>query len=274
MARSTFEQAGEDHAFESIIVADTLDTWLDHVGMYVDEFRLHITPDGYHTKVVDPANVGMTYTSLDKQAFESHRAGNDENGTLTVGLAIDRLQNVLGLIGSGDLVSIGFDEETRMLHLRAGEINQSIALIDPDTIRQEPSTPDLDLPTHVDLEVDSLRRAIKAVDLVTDHFHVGYYDGDSEHREPGLFFLGEGDTDDTLVDPAEDKQEIHAHGDTETLLSMNYLEDLEKILPKTGEVTIHVGKEMPIKFEFSETGSHDEESIETTVMIAPRIDKR
>ncbi|ADJ14434.1 beta clamp domain-containing protein [Halalkalicoccus jeotgali] len=269
MARSTFEQAGEDLAFESIIRAGTLDMWLDHVGMYVDEFKLHITPDGYHTRVVDPANVGMTETALDKQAFESHRAGADGNGTLVVGLAIDRLQDVIGLVSNDELVSIGFDDETRMLHLRAGEINQSIALIDPDTIRQEPDFPELDLPTRVDLEVGSLRRAIKACGLTSDQISVGFYDGESEHRNWGLFFSAEGDTDDTLVDPDETKQEVHEHGETDTILSMSYVEEMEKVLPKSGEVQIRVGKEFPIKFDFVDGG--DEETIETTVMLAPRI---
>ena len=269
MPRSTFEKESEELDFQSIIEAGSLDTWLDHVSMFHYEFRLHITPEGYSTRVVDTAGVGMIDTRLDKTAFESHKSGPTGEGSIILGVNIERIQDVLGLVSSDQLVEVTFDDESRMLHLNAGEVSQSVALIDPETIQQEPDMPDLDVPTEVVLPGRSLDTATKAADLVSKTITIGYYDGDSENRQEGLFFSAEGDIDDTLVEP--DEQSVESCGETETMLSVDYLKTLTKQVPKDGDVRITVGKEHPTQFDFTAEDQRGEETIESTVIIAPRI---
>lgn len=268
------EESGEEHAFKSIIHAGTLNTWLDNVGMFAEEFKLHITPEGYHTRVVCPSNVGMTDTQLDKRAFESHRSGTDNNGSLVVGLNIERLQDVLDLVEKYEtddtLCSVVFDEATRKMEIQYGDDKtRSIALIDPDTVRHEPDLPDFDLPVRVDIPPREFSYGVDSADLVSDHIEIGYDDGETAGRTEGLYFDATGDTDDAHHRP--DDQEIHESGAADTLLSLEYLKRVEKVLPNDATVTITVGEDFPIIIEFDETDTHGEDNIETTVVMAPRI---
>jgi proliferating cell nuclear antigen len=243
--------------FNAIVSAGTLRDALDSVSVLVDECKIRLEEDELAIKAVDPANVGMVDLSLDAEAFESYEA---DGGV--IGVNLSRLEDIAGMGAAGDLVHLELDEETRKLHIRIDGLSYTLALIDPDSIRQEPDIPDLDLPAEIVLEGSHLDRGIKAADMVSDHIALRVdQEADTFHIE------AEGDTDDVDLELGTEDLITLDGGPAESLFSLDYLKDMNKAIPSDAEVTMELGEEFPVKlhFEFAEgLGS-------VTYMLAPRI---
>ena len=243
--------------FKAIVSASTLRDALDSVSVLVDECKVRLNEDGLAIRAVDPANVGMVDLSLEAAAFESYEA---DGGVIGVNLA--RLEDIAGMGNAGDLVHLELDEETRKLHIRIDGLSYTLALIDPDSIRQEPDIPDLDLPARIVAEGNQLDRGITAADMVSDHINLRVdEDAETFHIE------AEGDTDDVDFEmSAADLIDLDA-GPASSLFSLDYLKDMDKAIPGDAEVTVELGEEFPVKlhYDFAEGLGN------VTFMLAPRI---
>ena len=243
--------------FKAIVRAERLQSTLDSVGVLVDECKIHLDDGGIEIRAVDPANVGMVDLSLDASAFESYEA----DGGL-IGVNLVRLQDIAGMADSGQLVELELDEETRKLHISIDGLEYTLALIDPESIREEPDLPDLDLSSTIVIEGRDIDRAVTAADMVSDHIELGVNEADE------VFYVeAEGDTDDVHLElDAEDLIDLVA-GDASSLFSLDYLQDMDKAIPKDAEVTMELGEEFPVKMHFDISEGEGE----VTYMLAPRI---
>jgi proliferating cell nuclear antigen len=243
--------------FKAIVSASTLRDALDSVSVLVDECKVRLNEDGLSIRAVDPANVGMVDLSLDAAAFESYEA---DGGVIGVDLA--RLEDIAGMGNTGDLVHLELDEQTRKLHIRIDGLSYTLALIDPDSIRQEPDIPDLDLPARIVVEGNQLDRGITAADMVSDHINLRVDESaETFHVE------AEGDTDDVDFELGPDDLIDLESGPADSLFSLDYLKDMNRAIPGDAEVTIELGEEFPVKlhYEFAEGLGN------VTFMLAPRI---
>ena len=243
--------------FKAIVSADTLTDALDSVSVLVDECKIRLNEDEFAIRAVDPANVGMVDLSLAAAAFESYEA---DGGV--IGVNLGRLEDIAGMANSGDLIHLELDEETRKLHIQIDGLSYTLALIDPDSIRQEPDIPDLDLSAEIILEGSQLSRGITAADMVSDHIALRV-DADEE----AFYIEAEGDTDDVDLElDSEDLIDLTA-GAADSLFSLDYLKDMNKAIPNATEVTAELGEEFPVKlhYEFAEGLG------QVTYMLAPRI---
>ncbi|SNZ15629.1 monomeric archaeal DNA polymerase sliding clamp [Natronoarchaeum philippinense] len=243
--------------FKAIVSAETLGTALDSVSVLVDECKIHLEEDGIAIRAVDPANVGMVDLSLDDAAFESYEA----DGGI-IGVNLSRLEDIVGMADSGQLVELELDEETRKLHIQIDGLEYTLALIDPDSIRQEPDIPDLDLPAEVVIEGSDINRAVTAADMVSDHIALGV-----DESAETFYVEAEGDTDDVHFElDREDLIDLQA-GEARSLFSLDYLKDMNKAIAKDGEVTTELGEEFPVKMHFDIAEGQGN----VTFMLAPRI---
>ena len=243
--------------FKAIVSADTLGAALDSVGVLVDECKIRLEEEGLTIRAVDPANVGMVDLELSATAFESY-----ETDGGVIGVNLDRLEDIVAMADSGQLVHLELDEETRKLHISLDGLEYTLALIDPDSIRQEPDLPDLDLSSEVVIEGKDIARAVKAADMVSDHIALGV-DPDAEQ----FYVDAEGDTDDVHLELGREDLIDLTPGKARSLFSLDYLKDMNKAIPKDAEVTMELGEEFPVKmhFGFAEGDGH------VTFMLAPRI---
>jgi proliferating cell nuclear antigen len=243
--------------FNAIVSADTLRATLDSVSVLVDECKIHLTEDGIEVRAVDPANVGMVDLTLDAAAFESY-----ETDGGTIGVNLSRLEEFASMADSDQLIHLELDEKTRKLKIQIDGLEGTLALIDPDSIRQEPDLPDLDLSSLIVLEGRDIDRAVKAADMVSDHIALGV----DEDRE--VFYVdAEGDTDDVHFELGRaDLIDLQA-GDAHSLFSLDYLKDMNKAIPKDAEVEMELGEEFPVKMHFDIA----EGKGNVTYMLAPRI---
>ena len=243
--------------FKAIVSADTLGVALDSVSVLVDECKIRLDEDGLTIRAVDPANVGMVDLELSAAAFESY-----ETDGGVIGVNLDRLEDIVGMADADQLVHLELDEETRKLHISLDGLEYTLALIDPDSIRQEPDLPELDLSAEIVIEGRDIDRAVTAADMVSDHIALGV-NPDAEE----FYVDAEGDTDDVHLELGrEDLIDLTA-GEARSLFSLDYLKDMNKAIPKDAEVTMELGEEFPVKmhFGFAEGDGH------VTYMLAPRI---
>ncbi|NIB98137.1 DNA polymerase sliding clamp [Halobacterium sp. R2-5] len=243
--------------FKAIVSADTLRETLDSVSVLVDECKIHLDEDGLSIRAVDPANVGMVNLDLGAAAFESYEA----DGGI-IGVNLSRLEDIAGMADSDQLVQLELDEETRKLHIQIDGLEYTLALIDPDSIRQEPDIPDLDLSANVVIEGADIDRSVRAADMVSDHIALGVDAADE------LFYVdAEGDTDDVHLELTRDDLIDLEAGDAHSLFSLDYLKDMNKAIPKDAEVELELGDEYPVKIHFDIAEAQGR----VTYMLAPRI---
>ncbi|MFW6435263.1 MAG: DNA polymerase sliding clamp [Halovenus sp.] len=243
--------------FKAIVRAERLQSTLDSVGVLVDECKIHLDEEGIEIRAVDPANVGMVDLSLNASAFESYEA----DGGL-IGVNLVRLQDIAGMADSGQLVELELDEETRKLHISIDGLEYTLALIDPESIREEPDLPDLDLSSTIVIEGRDIDRAVKAADMVSDHIELGVDDTNE------VFYVkAQGDTDDVHLELDSDDLIDLVAGKASSLYSLDYLQDLNKAIPKDAEVTMELGEEFPVKLHFDIAEGEGN----VTYMLAPRI---
>jgi proliferating cell nuclear antigen len=253
-AAATEADAEAEGGFAAIIAADVFDGAIDAVDCLVNECKIHLDEGGLRIAAVDPANVGMVSLDLDAPAFEAY----DAHGG-TIGVDLERLGDVVGMADSGDLVHLRLDAETRKLHIDVGGLSYTLALIDPDSIRQEPDIPELDLPATVRVPAGDIERGVTAADLCSDHITFAA-DADAFRIE------AEGDTDDvTVTVPSEECQRHETSESVRSLFSLDYLDDMTG--PMAGDVTVRLGDEFPVKLMWEFAEGHGE----VTFALAPRI---
>jgi proliferating cell nuclear antigen len=260
MSEAALADGDGDYVVSGIVDADVFAAYVDTLRGLVSEAKLHFGDGGIRVSAVEPANVAMWQdTRLTPSAFESF----ESPGEVVHGVNLERLSELLDGAASGDLVEFGIDMETRHLDLRYRGIEHAMALIDPDTVRQEPDTPDLDLPNHVVLSGGQLTEAIDNCELTSDHL---WLRGDPEAET--ITFAAEGDVDATTVTyPAAECDRFDVDADAESVFSIDYLADMVAEIPTDAAVAVHFGDEFPAWFEYDAFDG----GLEVTGLLAPRI---
>lgn len=233
------------------------------VGMdqpLVHEAKLHFDEDGVRVICVDAANVAMLGPcQLHPRAFEHY----EPTGSVTIAIDLTKLINRLGPADYSQPVEFEIDMETRHFRLSYGAAETTIAMIDPESVRNEPDVPGLDLPNMVTLTGEKLSDAIDVVDMVSDHIDVL---GDVDGR--CVVFRGRGDTDDATVTYSdEDVLDSDVVENHESKFSIDYMRALAKPIPDDAEVTIHFGDEFPIRMGWSMFDN----AFDVTQTLAPRV---
>jgi len=243
--------------FAATARAEALSAALDPVSALVNECKIRIPRDSLEIRAVDPANVGMIDMSLSVDAFDSYQA---DGGVL--GVNLERLLNVVGMAEDDDVVHLQLDGETRKLHIDIDGLSYTLALIDPESIREEPDIPDLDLPCMAAIKGRDISRAVTAADMVSDHVRL-HSDGDA------FYVSAEGDTDDVKQTLSADElmSVSEALADADSLFSLDYLQDMAQPMTAETEVRIELGQEFPVKLHYDIADGAGQ----VTNMLAPRI---
>jgi len=242
--------------FNATIEYEKISDLLDSIDVLVDECKLQTSENGLAIRAVDPANVGMADASLHASECKEFEAS---DGVL--GIDLDKLTNSVEMGSQGDLIHLELDQETRKLTIKVGGLSYTLALIDPDSIREEPDIPELDLPAEVTIEGSQLNRGIQAADMVGDHTTLLFNDEAEEFE-----INAEGDTDDVDYTVKSDEMIDYTAGEAKSLFSIEYLKSINKAIPKTAEIVIELGESFPIKIHFA-----TDSGVDVTYMLAPRI---
>lgn len=251
---------GGETILHAIAKQSTLQEYLDTLRALVEEAQIHFGGHGFRASVVDPANVAMYHNcTLAPRAFEAF----DSPGQVSIGANLERFDELLGPASADQLVELSVNMETRKLNLRYGEVEQSMALIDPDTIREEPDTSELDLQNEFVIEGRQFQQAVTACDLTSDQVAI-----EGRPDERAVSFVARGDDDETVVTYSDDDViDASVQGADESLLSLSYLVNMSKVIPDDAEVTFRFDEEHPVTFDYSAVDG----ALEVEAMVAPRI---
>lgn len=248
---------GSQSGFHAIVEASTIQDALESLSVLVDECKIRLHSDELSVRAVDPANVAMADLSLEQGAFEHYSGGGG-----VIGVNLNRLEDIVNMANSGDLINLELNERTRKLDIKFDGLSYTLSLIDPDSIRQEPDIPELDLAAEIVLEGSQIDRGVKAADMVSDHIRLRVDDA-----EEALYIEADGDTDDVNLKLTREDLIALNSGTANSLFSLDYLKDLNKAFPSDAEITTELGDDFPVKFHFN----FAEGLANTTYMLAPRI---
>lgn len=259
----TPDLTSDSGGFACATEVQVLETYFETFATILDELKLHIDPDGLYGIGVDAANVAYAEDTLATSAFDHYSSTGG-----VIGVDLTRLLDILSLGESDDTVRLELDQETRKLAIDVAGLEFTVALIDPDAIRQEPDMPDLDLPAGATLEGRHLSRAVTATDMVSDHIRI-LVDRDVE----SVYARADGDTDTVDLELTEDDLESIEPEDASALYSLDYLDDLESPIPDDAEVTLRLADDHPIELAYDHIERDDAMHGEARLLLAPRIQK-
>ena len=265
MVESDLQTGAEEssrRAFHAIVDADFMQRIVGLAHALVAECRIRLDEDGIKITAVDPATVAAVDLKLDHKAFETY-----EGAAGHVGVDLERLDEVLGMADADQLVEFRLDAETRTLHISIGELEYTLGLLDPETIRSPPDLSKLtsDSTGEVVLDSGEFDRAVKAADMVSDHVAFGI-----DAADETFYVEAEGDTDDVSLVQGADELAALTPEAAHSLFSIDYLQSIDRELPRGVEVALQVGTEEPlvVSFEFSEGAGSAE------YFVSPRISSR
>jgi proliferating cell nuclear antigen len=237
----------------------------------IQEVRLHVHEDGLTVNAVDPANVAMIELDIHAEAFDSF----DADGGV-IGLALDDLRSQLRSARKGkrtsDPVTLNLDDRRiKVLTERdyGGSTVRAVGeelTIDPDSIRDDPDIPDLDLAWRAATSPKAIQAAVGHCDGVEDYLKI-------TNRNEALHFEANGDVSDAVVEVEADVEPLeHADEDAASLFSTDYLDGMAGGLVDglVDDVSVEFGTEFPciINFERTDDG---ETLYEGQYLLAPRI---
>lgn len=253
---------------------------LELPSVLVDECKLNLDEDGIHIQAVDPANIAMVDLTITPAAFDDYHV--DATGGVTIGVNLSRLRSKLSNARLGkstdDPIHLDLDETRTVIEIERDYDDTTVRYadeqlnLDPDSIREEPDLPNLDLPATASVDVTAYEDAI--THLAADYDHITYRELD------GDLVLTTNPHEDSPSDYGsavafEDLVDVDADSDQNPIskFSCDYLTDMASGLKdaKVDDVHLRFGEEFPLMMEFERTDDEDTTLYEGTLMLAPRI---
>lgn len=256
--------------FDAIIQNDTLQRFLTTLGgVETDktdaEAVVTCREDGWYSEITDAATATVVNQTLDAAAFEHYEA----DGGLELGMNLDKLHDFVSTADGDTLVELSYNAERRKLEVDIGTADFTMALIQPDSIRNAKDVSEMDIidgmVADVTVESAALDHGIDVTAMVSNHVTF-YADPD---RESPVHFVAEGDIDDMTVRYGESLQEgSTVDGEAESIYSLDYLESLSAVMPDDADVRLRFGDEWPLRFDYG----YADGNAEVIIMLAPRIE--
>ncbi|HJJ89126.1 MAG TPA: DNA polymerase sliding clamp [Methanocorpusculum sp.] len=225
---------------KAILNADIFRETIDAVSALVNECRLHVDECGIRTITVDTSNVAMVSLELESGAFSSYVAEPVE-----LGLDIEKIRAMIGMIGKTDSVALELDDTGKKLKISFGGYEYSVTLLEPKTIRKDPNTPNLDLPAVFEVDGSMFYDAIKASAMVSDKISLSV-------NPDTLIFTMNADGDSARIKRELAGADVHylSCAAVRSLFSLDYLKDMGKSIGKADKVQICLGNDHPVQFSF------------------------
>ncbi len=243
-AATAVEASGQEPVTDPDVFARldgaTLETIVDALGALVAECRLEFDEQGLSVAATDPAVVASVTVDVEADAFETYRATEG-----TFGLDVERFGTIVGLADRDQPVTLAVDAGTRRLYVSIGELQYTMGLLDPETIRSPPDAANMrfEYAGGVVVEGATIDRSVAATDLVADHLTIGL-DGET------LYVTADGDVDSVALSLSGDELVDVSSGAAESLYSLDYLGDMSRAIPADAAVDVQLGTETPISLAF------------------------
>lgn len=242
----------------AIISAPVLKEVVEALTAIVDEAKFRISAEGLKVSAVDQANVAMVSLELGKGAFESYDL---DEGQIALGLK--KFHDALSGAAGEDKVELNINEDLRKLELRNGPYFYRLSLLDPSSVRKEPKIPkDFPLTAIVTLNGALLKNIVRESSKVCDKVWLQARDKTFTAEAPGDLDSFMAEFPETLLIGFE------ASADARTCFSIDYIEDVVKVLGRCERVSIQLGTDYPGIFSADIAGGNGT----VKYLVAPLIE--
>lgn len=242
--------------FDMKIRADVLREAVELASCIVEEVKLTLKKDGLSVRAVDPSHVAMIEMRLSKKAFEEFKASDQD-----IGLDLNKIKDLLRLIKPEEIVNWRSEEKKNRIILEVGNLKRMMSPVDLAGMT-DPKVPDLTLPGKVVVDINEIRKGIRAAESISDH--IAFLLSPNEFK-----MEAEGDTEKMELVLSKDKgvSEIVAPGPMRSLYPLDYLTTMMKAVVSP-TVTILMANDYPAKIEFQIANGVGEGAF----LLAPRIE--
>lgn len=212
-----------------------LQTIVNAVDPIVDECRIAVDDSGIQIRASDPSQVEMVDLQINAQSFKHF-----ESGTGTLGVNVSRLDEVLSVVDE-DVVQLVLDPQSNNLRVKSNEMTCTLSLINPRSIRQAPSQPDLEYPAMCQLEEDDLNLAVTAGKKVSDHLYIVV-----DEDQPELRFDAHGDTDSVTYRREPGDLIAFEPAEAASKFNLDHLSEINRALPSGSIRHLQIGNTIPL----------------------------
>jgi len=237
--------------------------WKRMLSEVAAEFRLQANDDGLYVTLVDSANVMMAESTLFAEVFEAYEPASDELGLDTKALG-SVLRHARYGKGQSDMIELAASASERTLtsdvRKTVGDtqvtVSEQTDTIDPVFVKEPPEMPDIETGAEVDLQAETLIKAIGMMDNDSDIIAL-------ESTGDTVRFGQESDTSERQV-----SLDVATKPVGRTLYSRSYVENMATMLRNgyVDTVTLQWAEEFPMFVDFEREGVYG-----GTVCVAPRI---
>jgi proliferating cell nuclear antigen len=232
-----------------------LASFCETLAALVPECRLTINQDGWNTGATDTANVAMVMANLPKASFEEFQCTEKTE----IGVDVQKWTGMLRIM-SDPKSTIEITVDGSRINISDGRYAYTLAMLDVNTVRKRPTPPNLSLPASTVTGAKEFNEALKAMAVIADKVRLTAdkdgitldAEGDSDHLSKPLAMLDGSKAPDQKIS---------------SLFSLDYLRDIGKAMKDAGNITILMGQDHPVRFDFELGG------METAFLVAPRIEE-
>ncbi len=230
---------------------------VDAINAIIDEGVFVINENGISLKAMDAARIAMVSLSISPDILEEF----DTEGENDVGLDFKRLSTVVKRGRNNEALDLSFDSGSFLKLTFIGRYKRSFNIPILDIKRESLPVPTPNFTSLVEVDSFVVKDALKDAEIVSDNI-VLIVDDDGFKMEAKS---DTGRVSSVLEKNNELLSRIEMKDRAKSMFSLEYLKNM--ITPATGNVTIELGVDMPIKLSYSISGA------EVIFFLAPRIEQ-
>lgn len=230
--------------------------------------KIVFTRDQLENKAVDPSHVEMIMTTVKKELFMEYDVRTDvpeSNGTVTLGVDIDKLLLILKTSKKDDYLELEYDSiiDPCSMSVKTGLFTHKINLCNTDGM-PDPKMPHLELPARFTIGTSELKDFLTQAGGVSDHFTI-------ETSTNKVYLLAESDTD--KVDMYPSVSSLLSNSTHKSLFAIDYFSNaISKLKSLFVYVDVFIGSDHPVKIQGHDFKDSGTGYIDVVILIAPRIE--
>lgn len=241
-----------------LTLADTkyLKDSVSAIADLVTEVRFKVTANGLELIAMDPANVAMVIFKLLGSTFAEYEVKEE----VTLALNLNDLKQVLRRVKGNDTITLENPQSKLKVTLK-GKSTRTFHLPLIDVEDREQKVPDLKFGVTVKTAASQINEAIEDVDIIGES--VTFSADGKAFRIASSNDLSTAEVE--LL--ADDTTTIDASEETRSKYSIEYLKKMIQGAKLADTVTLHFGKDYPLKLDYTVT-----DRMQLAFILAPRVD--
>lgn len=223
------------------------------ISELVTEARIKIEKDKLEIVAMDPANVAMIIFTLLNTTFTEYQV---EKSTV-IALNLESLKQILKRAKASDIISLALEENRLKITISGESIRTfNLALLELDESEQK--IPSLNFAAKVQLGTDLFSEAIEDMGIIAESVMLIADKNKLTIESSSNLNAAKAELTNLITDLPKSVKSKY---------SLEYLKKIAKAAKLTDQVTLHFGKDYPLKAEYSL-----KDKLSFSVILAPRVE--